>query len=312
MSTPIAIAADRSPLTASIPILTSTVPSQYVHRAAIAEVLLTSWRPEAPDSFSVTAQWPRCHSFYTPVAGHRCQDPMLGAETVRQAGLLLAHAEFGVPLGHQFLVSELSFETTPEALRVSSTPTDLELQVSCHDIVRRGDRLTGMRYEVKFLRDGVLAGSGHAKYTCTSPSVYRRLRADRVLGPLPELAPECPVAVGRTDPRDVVLTPFDGGSRQLRVNLSHPALFDHPLDHVPGMLLLEAARQAALAASFPESVLPVALDVEFLRYTELDQPCVVTTARGQTGSDGRTPIKVTATQEGEAVFTSTVTVEPVH
>ncbi|MDX6258751.1 MAG: 2-oxo-3-(phosphooxy)propyl 3-oxoalkanoate synthase [Kribbellaceae bacterium] len=311
MSTPIAIAADRSPLTASIPVLTSTVPSQYVHRAAIAEVLLTSWSAEAPESFSVTAQWPRCHSFYTPVAGHRCQDPMLGAETVRQAGLLLAHAEFGVPLGHQFLVSELSFETTPEALRVSSTPTDLELQVTCHDIVRRGDRLSGMRYEVQFLRDGVIAGSGQAKYTCTSPAVYRRLRADRDLGPLPQLDPECPVAVGRTDARDVVVTPYDDGFRQLRVDLAHPALFDHPLDHVPGMLLLEAARQAALAASFPESVLPVALDIQFLRYAELDQPCVITTARGQTGDDGRTPIEVTASQEGEAVFTSTVTVQPV-
>jgi hypothetical protein len=58
-------------------------------------------------------------------------------------------------------------------------------------------------------------------------------------------------------------------------------------------------------------VLPVALDIGFLRYAELDQPCVVTTERGQTASDGRTPVKVTATQEGEAVFTSTVTVEPV-
>lgn len=311
MSTPIAIAADRSPLTASIPVLTSTVPRQYVHRAAIAEVLLSSWQADAGDSFSVTAQWPRNHAFYTPVAGYRCQDPMLGAETVRQAGLLLAHAEFGVPLGHQFMVSGLSFETTPEALEVSSTPTDLELQVTCHDIVRRGNHLSGMRYEVKFFRDGVPAGSGQAKYTCMSPSVYRRLRADRVLDPLPRLTPECPVAVGRTDARDVVLTPFDGGSRQLRVDTSHPALFDHPLDHVPGMLLLEAARQAALAASFPESVLPVALESQFLRYTELDQPCAVTTERGQTGNDGRTPINVTATQEGEAVFTSTVTVQPV-
>jgi 2-oxo-3-(phosphooxy)propyl 3-oxoalkanoate synthase len=312
MSTPIAIAAGRRPLTASIPVLTSTVPSQYVHRAAIAEVLLTSWHANAADDFSVTAQWPRCHSFYTPVAGQRCQDPMLGAETVRQAGLLLAHAEYGVPLGHQFLVSELSYETTPEALRVSSKPTDLELRVTSHDIVRRGDRLSGMRYEVDFFRDGVRAGSGQAKYTCTSPSVYRRLRADRVLGPLPELEPECPAAVGRTDTRDVVLSPLESGSRQLRVDLAHPALFDHPLDHVPGMLLLEAARQAALAASFPESVLPVGLDIQFLRYAELDQPCAVSTDRGQTGDDCRTPIVVTATQAGEAVFTATVIVQPVR
>ncbi|MBV9022841.1 MAG: hypothetical protein JO362_03295 [Streptomycetaceae bacterium] len=31
-------------------------------------------------------------------------DPMQAAETIRQTGLYMAHAELGVPLGHQFLM----------------------------------------------------------------------------------------------------------------------------------------------------------------------------------------------------------------
>ncbi|WP_260845011.1 AfsA-related hotdog domain-containing protein [Streptomyces sp. SLBN-31] len=49
-------------------------------------------------------------------------------------------------------------------------------------------------------------------------------------------------------PTDVVLSPLGQPHRwQLRVDTRHPVLFDHIVDHVPGMLLIEAARQAATA-----------------------------------------------------------------
>src|SRR6185437_4278026 len=51
--------------------LTRTVPSQYVHRAALAEVLLTDWQPAGEHRFLVRAQWPRAHSLYAPLAGQR-------------------------------------------------------------------------------------------------------------------------------------------------------------------------------------------------------------------------------------------------
>ncbi|MCZ0971672.1 AfsA-related hotdog domain-containing protein [Streptomyces albulus] len=58
------------------------------------------------------------------------------------------------------------------------------------------------------------------------------------------------------------------------MNTAHPVLFDHPVDHVPGMLMVEAARQAARAVA-PHWSLPVALDCSFARYAELDAPCWV-------------------------------------
>lgn len=75
---------------------TTTVPKEFVHRAAVAEVLLTDWCRENDTRFVMAGQWPRGHSFFTPV-GEGYHDPLIAAETIRQAGILLAHAEFGIP-----------------------------------------------------------------------------------------------------------------------------------------------------------------------------------------------------------------------
>src|SRR3954466_6506532 len=72
-------------------VLTTTVPKEFVHRAAVAEVMLTDWQRTDEAHFKVAAQWPRSHSFFTPSeAGYH--DPLIAAETIRQVGTLLGHA----------------------------------------------------------------------------------------------------------------------------------------------------------------------------------------------------------------------------
>nr|WP_160159916.1 AfsA-related hotdog domain-containing protein [Streptomyces sp. SLBN-31] len=53
--------------------LTSTVPKELVHRASVAEVMLTDWARRSEDHFTLAAQWPRGHSFFTTIDG--CHDP---------------------------------------------------------------------------------------------------------------------------------------------------------------------------------------------------------------------------------------------
>lgn len=48
------------------PSLTTTVPKEFVHRASVAEVMLTDWERTGQARFTVSAQWPRGHSFFTP------------------------------------------------------------------------------------------------------------------------------------------------------------------------------------------------------------------------------------------------------
>ncbi|MDX3646340.1 ScbA/BarX family gamma-butyrolactone biosynthesis protein [Streptomyces sp. MB09-02B] len=292
--------------------LTSTVPRELVHRASVAEVMLTDWERGDDAHFTVAAQWPRRHGFFDTVEG--CHDPLLVAETVRQAGILLAHAEFGVPLGHQFLMWDLEIDARREHLLVGATPASLDIAISCTDIKRRGTSLAGLHYRAVIRREGEVAATGAATFTCTSPAVYRRLRGARIKDGLPAAlaltSPAPPQAVGRLSPADVVLSPVrEPDCWQLRVDTRHPVLFDHPLDHVPGMALLEAVRQAT-SAFLGRACLPVGIATEFIRYAELDAPCLIQACSLPHHTDGRERVLVTGRQDGQLVFTSAVTVAP--
>ncbi|QYX83580.1 hypothetical protein K1J60_44780 (plasmid) [Streptomyces akebiae] len=295
------------------PSLTTTVPKELVHRAGVAEVMLTDWERMDSTHFTVAAQLPRRHGFFATIDG--CHDPLLIAETIRQSGILLAHAEFGVPLDHQFLMWDLEVGVAPEHLLVGATPASLDIAIACMDIKRRGSSLSGFHYKAVIRRDGEVAATGAATFTCTSPAVYRRLRAarigDGVPVPLPLTSPTAPQAVGRLSPTDVVLSPApEPDCWQLRVDTRHPVLFDHPVDHMPGMALLEAARQAT-SAFLGRACLPVGVNSEFTRYAELDTPCLIEVCSLPRHTNGGERVLVTGRQDGSLVFTSAVTAAPV-
>jgi hypothetical protein len=292
--------------------LTSTVPKEFVHRSAVAEVLLTDWARVDDTHFRVTAQWPRGHSFFTPVAGGY-HDPLIACETIRQAGILLAHAEFGVPLDHQFVIRDLDIAVRPEHLLVGYAPAALSIDVTCTDIVRRGSKLSGLRVEAVFHRDGNVVATGTGSYSCMAPAVYRRVRgnhtADGDWHQLPLISPAAPQSVGRMSPMDVVLSPIGEEARwQLRVDTRHPVLFEHSVDHIPGAVLIEAARQAAAAVLGRSSYLPLALAARFQRYVELDAPCMVEARLvDDAACPGEQTVLVTARQAGESAFSAVVT-----
>jgi hypothetical protein len=295
------------------------VPREYVHRASVAEVLLTGWESVEPgsadspvssvrhqdDAYVVRAQWPRGHSLFAPAGGY--QDPMLLIESIRQIGSLLAHAEYGVPFGHQFLMWDMSFTTSRELLLAGSAPTEVELHTVCRDIARRGRVLSGMRYDVTVVRDGVPLAAAGAAYSCTSPAVHRRLRGERPTSSDRPTPPALdPALVGHTSDRHVVLAepaPGAGHRWELRVDTTHPVFFDHPVDHIPGMVLLEAARQAAQAASGLPGALVLGLHSDFSRYAEFDAPCWIEADPHVIGP-GRVEVEVRGVQNGRTVFTS--------
>ncbi len=292
--------------------LTTTVPKEFVHRASIAEVLLTDWERLGEQHFTVSAQWPRLHSFFATLDGYH--DPLLVAETIRQAGLLLAHAEFGVPLDHKFLMWDLAVDVRAGGLRLGTTPASVVIEIACSDIKRRGKNLSGLRLDAVIHRDGQPVATGSASFTCTTPAVYQRIRAPRIgdggATPIPLTSPVAPQNVGRTSPTDVVLSPMPDPDRwQLRVDTRHPVLFDHPVDHVPGMVLLEAARQATVAF-LGRDCLPVGITSEFTRYAELHAPCVIEACALPPCPQGRERVLVTGRQDGTVQFTSAVTVAP--
>ncbi|MEU8698986.1 ScbA/BarX family gamma-butyrolactone biosynthesis protein [Streptomyces sp. NPDC048680] len=290
--------------------LTWPVPRQHVHRAAVAEVFLTGWRPLDDTRFALSAQWPSGHDFFTPVGGSY-YDPMLVAETVRQAGALLAHGAFDVPLDHQFLMWELNYCVAAENMVMGSTAADLDIEVECVDIRQRKGQLTGLEYRAVARVHGSVAATGGARYTCVPPAVYERLRASAphsLSTPAPSTrARVTPRSVGRSSAFDVVLAPTGQlGQWLLHADPRHPTLFDHPVDHVPGMVLLEAARQAA--HTFEPTgcaLLPTAVNSTYHRYVEHGSPCLIRATRNTATS----AVHVTAHQDGDMVFEAEITVE---
>ncbi|MFH8617019.1 ScbA/BarX family gamma-butyrolactone biosynthesis protein [Streptomyces sp. NPDC017979] len=294
--------------------LTTTVAKEHVHRAALAEVFLTGVLPNGQDRFTVTAQWPRGHSFF--VTEHGRHDPLLLAETVRQTVPLLLHSEYGVPYGHQFGWVSFQLRMRPDAMRITSAPAELELHVTCRDVRRRGGLPVAMTQRTDVWRGQEFLGWAETRFWCHSPSLYRRLRGrfadrDAVFAAVPEPPPPVPgELVGRDRVQDVVLCPGDAPDRwRLRVDTAHPTLFDHPLDHVPGMLSLEAVRQAAVAARADEPAAFLAgLDISFDRYIEFEAPCWLDVRRvpasGVDAADG-TAVEVRAVQSGQSAFLAT-------
>ncbi|WP_306430798.1 AfsA-related hotdog domain-containing protein, partial [Streptomyces sp. 2R] len=108
---------------------------------------------------------------------------------------------------------------------------------------------------------------------------------------------------GRGRAEDVVLSESSReGVWELRVDTRHPTLFQRPNDHVPGMLLLEAARQAACLAAGDGGFVPAEGRTHFHRYAEFGSPCSIGAEVLPCAVPGEARVRVTGHQDGEPVF----------
>ncbi|WP_371524755.1 hypothetical protein OG302_41840 [Streptomyces sp. NBC_01283] len=286
------------------PQLTTTVPREYVHRACLAEVFLTGCRQVDGTRFALTGQWPRAHTFFTSTDGLR-HDPLQAAETIRQVGMFLAHSEWDVPLSHHFLLHDMQYATHPDHLLIKDYPSNLDLEADCTDLVWKGNRLAQFAMHVTITREGQPTAHGSGHFTCIAPATYRRLRGEQSAATPSTVRPPllAPHLVGRMFSRDVVLSEADRPQRWLlSTDARHPVLFDHIGDHVPGMVLIEAARQAAFALLSPRAFAACGATTVFHRYVEYDAPCWIDAEAVPGADDGTARVAVTGWQNDKPVF----------
>ncbi len=284
-----------------------------VRKSDPGEVLVSGWSRVSDSTQHVTVTWPRAHQFYTEGGRHR---PLLFTESLRQGLALLSHAVHEVPLGHRLGWESVDFSVDPEALQATSEPVTVTLLVTHLSVRRRRLGSAHFASRVEARHSGLQLGAAEVHYTTHPPVLYDRLRGryanarEAFALAAPPTPPVPPSLVGRTHARDVVLSPTGSAHGwQLRVDTGHGVLFDHPHDHIPGMVLLEAADQAAQAA-MGRPVTAVAFDTTFVRYVEFDRPCLVTAEPEAPDGLGRARTRVEITQDGRPVFTSTVTTLP--
>ncbi|WP_030738387.1 ScbA/BarX family gamma-butyrolactone biosynthesis protein [Streptomyces sp. NRRL S-31] len=272
-----------------------TVPRELVHRVSVAEVLLTDVLRIDEVTFAAAACWPRSHPTF-PVDRPASHHPLMVAETLRQLGIFIPLRYFGVPVDARLLITDLFFAIEPEAQpSVGHGATDVTCRVRVTGLRTDADgAATALRLRAQFLADGVVFAEAGGGARFLSSGRYAALRGPSAgpgKRPAGLLRPD-PAALGVSHTRDVVVGFADGdghapssgtghprrGSggprRQHRgmvldsADLRHPFFFDHPTDHVPGMVLLEAARQAAALASGGTLLWPTGARLTALRFTE--------------------------------------------
>lgn len=268
-----------------------TVPRTLVHRAAVSEVFLTDWARVASGKYAIAAQLPRVHAYYSDhITAPASYDPLLLLEVFRQASILVAHEFLEAPLDSRFIfVSGALRITDLAALRIGAHPGHVSIEALQTGLKHRDEAVTGSTLDMVLAVDGGEAATMRTVAQWLPPAAWDKLRekgrSALVLSPpRPHHTGRrlVPVTVGRTSPQNVVLSAVDvrrcGVTAQIIVDRTNPALFDHPIDHIPGVLIFEAYRQTAVYAAqelfglSPRGLLLSGVEAEFTRFGEFELP----------------------------------------
>jgi hypothetical protein len=229
------------------------IDSSAAHRSTRSESLVWAIEPVTENSWRADVELPRSHWLCHPVP--RRVPVTLLAEAFRQAGLAICVAGLGMESVH-FVVSSMTVRVEPETLRFPRFGAlEGALTVTFSDVrYRKGvPHVLVVDYELP----GIASGRVDARVLADRD--YRAIRRHAVS--LDEREPVAGVPLlGELHREEGRL------SARLGVDESDPFFFDHPVDHLPGMLLLHSA---AVVHEQELGAPPRFLTVEFPAFGEL-------------------------------------------
>ncbi|MBB1154446.1 MULTISPECIES: AfsA-related hotdog domain-containing protein [Amycolatopsis] len=301
----------------------ATIDRKLVHRTALEEVFLTGFRSLPDGRFAGSARLPRAHRYYNDHTNHPAvHDPVAIFECVRQMLLCALHLHHDAPAGMKAITAACRMDLTdPLALKLDKG-YDLDLLGTVAMHKEREGVTVRVLHEVEVRLGSTVLGTIAVDTAQKDEQRYQDLRmafrdtkppmSDDLLASEP-LSRVPPYLVGRQERDNVLLLGpevRDGTlTGRLRVPVSHPGMFDHPQDHVPGPVMMEAARQAGtllageLFGQASSKTVLVGLDAAYTRFAELDSDILITATAGSGATE---PIAVRFLQEGEPVAEMTI------
>lgn len=213
-------------------------------------------------------------------------------EVARQANIALCHEFFEVPLTAGFLVTAIDWRFTAAIPFVVEALEPFEVRTEIVDAVTRRGALAKISARSRlFDRKGSEFFAGEASFLITSRSLTKR--AQHADGKQSLGTPLTPASVQVFRSENVFISAplheTEAPDRHaLIVDTAHPYFFEHENSHVPGMLLLEAAKQAAVFSGVRR--FPIVGDcygdlyrgeARFGRFAELLRPTTVSCVFGR-------------------------------
>jgi hypothetical protein len=334
----LATTADTAPTTTGTPSAPGvathrTVDRRLVHRAALAEVFLTDFLRVDHDTFRAAAQLPPSHFYYGDhTVRPATHDPLAVFEAVRQMLLCAMHLQHGAGDRTKSITAEAGLEITdPWTLTAEGRPLDLSLhgRVALEKTYQGATSRVVHEVEV-CTAGGDFVGTVRVDTALRPDDAYQALRMAYRTDPppssdaLPDAAPAEPVPphlVGREHARNVVLqavrTAPGEVSALLRLPVRHSSMFDHAQDHVPGPVMMEAARQATVLLAgeclglAPSKLWLRSMRAGYARFAELDGDIVVRARLLPDGADAACHAEVAFVQAGETAATMDVRLDAV-
>jgi hypothetical protein len=273
------------------------IPRHLAHKRSPGNVFLTDLTVYGEDRFLCGARVPRAHRFFNEAGRSPDSDIVFYTELGRQASIAISHCFYDVPYDYVFIFEQSqaslleAFWTTPDP----SSSQCMAIEIKVTEKQRRKDgsvtRIVA-EHAIYNEREQVFRGTG--AWNVKPPALLDRLRKRSVPvslfrdGLYQQETPVRPTSVGRELPNNVVISSPkrapDGPDfvSLLLVDPTHPFFFDHPCDHVPGMLLLEACAQlstltaARVADRSPSELILYAYEIQSSRLVECHLPVKIT------------------------------------
>jgi hypothetical protein len=285
------------------------VSPEQVHKLAASEAFPSFVASVGEDELWAQVRWPATHSFYKDASSGL--DSFMLMETVRQLTILACHYHYGTVADAHFVMSGLGVALFPLDTPARSRPTDVSVHLVGTRVRRSVDgTLQSVRLEAQFFHESALFASGYGDAMIVNQRVYSRLRGGRTVkrsnvGRVSSVATVAPSQVGHLSGSGVVLSSeYSPDSFKLSLDFSDPVLFDHPLDHIAGMIPVEASRQIMRCLrSDPGAELSTA-EFRFHKALEFDGEVSVEVSAAEDGATLR------FIQSGEVAVTCDVTVAP--
>lgn len=318
------------------PTFDRTITRGLVHKAGPEAVWLTDIDQVGDHHYLCAGQVPRAHSFVNDALapGYTYYDLGLLTELGRQAGIATMHAYEGAPVDWATVFMKFDLELVDPVPNDEPTtgPVPAIVDVRYPNRETEDGALT-VGCELTFEIDGVVRATSTTMASAYEKGPYKAWRKEmRDAKPLTDheprvVQPIAPERVGRRDPDNVMIGELHPGERSgtfdcaAHVDQLHPHFFEHPMDHVPGVVHLEVMRQAALvAAEKDHGVSPVGATIascrtRFAGFAELELPLDCRAEVGQPASgDGplSVPVSLVLSQPGQDSVTTAAMVVRAH
>jgi hypothetical protein len=290
-----------------------SVARDLVHRKALAEVLIADTVQVDDDEFLVGTQLPRAHTLWSD-RRYSYHDPLITVEICRQACLALPQRYYDVGGDWQFISKRIDFSVVNLYAFTDTelAPPEGVLRARFSNKRQHHGELCGITVESELTIDGISAGTVNGDLMFFPKITFESMRAQQLRDKgldgarLPSIPRPVDCArVGRVFDRNVAI----GDSARDRsaagehryaviVDQTHPCFFDHPADHVPGALVMEIYRQAAIAtatdadAATPGAAIIIGSNVHLNDFAELNALTECSATVTAAADDGATQIEL--------------------